>query len=303
MFLTLLCWVALVCFIGFSVKKFMYFGNMPQHGRQDLYPIPLETNERFEYGGSYMEEDKWYEKDRHHNLALEIKDMMAEMLFIKKLFINQNKFWWFSYSMHLGLYAAIAWSVLILIGAFLPACGFATLVNFLAIVAGIVSGALITIGVIGLLCKRLFAKEFKMYTTPQEYFNLCSLLAVGILGLINWLGDPTFEFGRNIARALFTFKPLSSFYPDGTPAVLILFLICLAFISVYIPLSKMSHYVGKYYTFHKVIWDNEPNLPGSQIEKNILAAAAKPKDPNALKWEAPHANPAPAPAPEAAEEK
>ena len=72
--------------------------------------------------------------------------------------------------------------------------------------------------------------------------------------------------------------------------MLTVFIVLLAFISIYIPLTKLSHYVGKYYTFHKVIWDNEPNLPGSKVEANILASQAKPKDPNALKWGAPHWN-------------
>ena len=70
MILTLICWVALIAFIGLSVKKFMEYGKLPQHGRQDLYPIPLESDEKMHYGGSYMEEDKWYEKERHHNQDL-----------------------------------------------------------------------------------------------------------------------------------------------------------------------------------------------------------------------------------------
>ena len=157
-----------------------------------------------------------------------------------------------------------------------------------------------TVGVIGLLFKRLFVKQYAMYTTPQEIFNLVSLLAVSVLGLICWLGDKQFGFGIAIARAMFTFKPLTAIY-DVTPA-LVAFLVALTFISLYIPLSKMSHYVGKYYTFHSVIWDNRPNLPGSEIEANILAAAKAPKNPNALKWEAPHAQPA-APAEPAPEQK
>lgn len=302
MILTLICWVALIAFIGLTVKKFMEFGKLPQHGRQDLYPIPLESDEKFRYGGSYMEEDKWYEKERHHNLKRELIDMFEEMLFIKKLFINQNSFWWLSYSLHLGMYAAIAWSVLVLIGAFLPAGVLLNIVIILTTLAGIVAGVLMTVGAIGLLCKRLFVKEFKSYTTPQEYFNLVILLATSALGLLNWLGDMNFEFGRNIAHAMFTFSSLNSYYPNGVPVVLVLFILLLAFISFYIPLTKLSHYVGKYYTFHKVIWDNEPNMPGSQIEANIVAAAKKPKDPNALKWEASHAQP-PQPAAEEAVQK
>ncbi len=298
MILTLLCWAALIGFIGLSIKKAMDFAKLPQHGRQDLYPIPLEEDEKIKYGGSYMEEDKWYEKKRHHNRKGEILDMLAEMLFIKKLFVNQNKFWWFSYSMHLGMYAAIAWSVLVLIAAFFPNAVFI----FLSTLAGIAAGVLMTVGVVGLLCKRLFVKEYRIYTTPQEYFNLIMLLLLSGLGLVNWLGDMQFAFGRNIAKAMFTLQPLSNFYPDGVPLTLTLFILVLAFMSFYIPLSKLSHYVGKYFSFHKVIWDNEPNMPGSKIEANIINAAKKPKNPDALKWEAPHAQPAqpaqPADAPE-----
>ena len=285
MILTLICWVALIAFIGLSVKKFMEYGKLPQHGRQDLYPIPLECDEKMHYGGSYMEEDKWYEKERHHNLKGEIIDMLVEMLFIKKLFVNQNNFWWLAYSLHLGMYVAIAWSVLMLFGAFLPEGFLYTAAVLLGTVCGIAAGVLMTVGCIGLLCKRLFVKEFKNYTTPQEYFNLIALMAVSVSGLLVWLGDMKFEFGRNIARAMFTFSPIA----DVTP-MLTVFIVLLAFISVYIPLTKLSHYVGKYYTFHKVIWDNEPNLPGSKVEANILASQAKPKDPNALKWGAPHWN-------------
>lgn len=288
MILTLFCWVALICFIAFSIKKAMYYSKMPQHGRQDLYPIPLETEEKRHYGGSYMEEDKWFEKERHHNLKGELIDMGMEMLFIKKLFVHQNNFWWLSYSLHLGIYAAFAWTILLFVGAFVPAASvFGMIVYFLTTLAGIIAGVLMTVGAIGLICKRVFVKEFKVYTTPQEYFNLVFLLAVSATGLLNWLGDMQFEYGRNIARAMMTFQPLSNFYPDGVPLILTLHIILLGLVIIYIPLTKMSHYVGKYFTFHKVIWDNEPNLPGSKIEANIVAAANKPKNGN-LKWDAPH---------------
>ncbi len=289
MILTLFCWVSLIAFIGFSLKKAMYYAKMPQHGRQDLYPIPVESDEKMHYGGSYMEEDKWYEKERHHNLKGEIIDMLVEMLFIKKLFVNQNNFWWLSYSLHLGMYAAIAWSVLLVVGAWLPAGILATIVTLLVTVAGLVAGVLMTVGGIGLLYKRLCVREYKIYTTPQEIFNLVILLAVGLTGLLTWYTTGmSFEYGYCMVKAMFTFKPLGAMFANGVPAMLVIHILLLGFISFYIPLTKLSHYVGKFFTFHKVIWDNEPNMPGSKIEANILAAQQKPKDPNALKWAAPH---------------
>ena len=42
MILTIFCWVALILFVGLSLKKAKQFSSLPMHGRQDLYPIPLE---------------------------------------------------------------------------------------------------------------------------------------------------------------------------------------------------------------------------------------------------------------------
>lgn len=290
MFLTIFCWVALIAFFGLSIKKAMYYAKQPMHGRQDLYPIPLETNERMHYGGSYMEDDKWYEKTRHHNNMGMIIDMLGEMLFIKKLFVHQNSFWWISYSLHLGIYAAFAWTFLLFVGAFLdPAHIFGTVVYFLTTIAGVVAGILMTVGAAGLLIKRLVKKEFKTYTTPQEYFNLIFLLAVSVTGLFVWMGDMNFEYGRNIARAMMTFSALSDFYGGSVPIILVAHIILLGAVMIYIPLTKMSHYVGKFFTFHNVLWDNEPNLPGSKVEAKIMAGAKGPKPTKT--WGAPHWQP------------
>lgn len=298
MLLTIFCWVALIFFFAASFYKAYKYAILPMHGRQDLYPIPLETSERMHYGGSYYEDDKWYEKPRKHNRTGEIIDMLAEMLFIKKLFINQNSLWWISYSLHLGIYAALAWTVLLFVGAFLdPSHVFGMIVYFLTTVAGIVAGALMTVGAVGLLLKRLTKKEFKNYTTPQEYFNLVFLLVVSATGLCVWAGDMTFEYGRNIARAMMTFQPIANFYEGSVPVILLVHIILLGAVMIYIPLTKMSHYVGKFFSFHKVIWDNEPNLPGSKIESEIIKQSKDPKPSN--QWAAPHYQPAPAPAEEA----
>ena len=94
MILTIFCWLALILFFGLSLWKAKQFASLPMHGRQDLYPIPLESSEKHAYGGSYMEEDRWFEKEHKHNNVAMVIDMLGEMLFIKKLFVNQNKFWW-----------------------------------------------------------------------------------------------------------------------------------------------------------------------------------------------------------------
>jgi nitrate reductase gamma subunit len=51
----------------------------------------------------------------------------------------------------------------------------------------------------------------------------------------------------------------------------------------YIPLTHMSHFITKYFTFHNVLWDDEPNKQGSAIEKKLLEYLGY-----KVTWAAPH---------------
>lgn len=301
MILTIFCWVALILFFALSLYKAKQFSSLPMHGRQDLYPIPLEDTDKAKYGGSYMEEDRWFEKEIPHHTVAMILDMLGEMLFIKKLFVNQNKFWWISYSLHLGIYAALAWTVLLFVGAFAGTASiFGTIVYVLVTIAGVIAGVLMTIGALGLIIKRLTQPEFKSYTTPQEFFNLFFLLAVAVSGLLTFaLNGFNFQYGYAITYAMVHFQSLPAvcagqLYPVANTAILYVHILLLGAVMIYIPLCKMSHYVGKYFTFHSVVWDNRPNLAGSDVEKRIIAESGIAPEPG-KNWAAPHYQPAPAP--------
>jgi hypothetical protein len=51
----------------------------------------------------------------------------------------------------------------------------------------------------------------------------------------------------------------------------------------YMPLTRMVHYVAKYFTYHKVRWDDEPNKPGGGLEKKLQVLLNQPAG-----WSAPH---------------
>ena len=56
-----------------------------------------------------------------------------------------------------------------------------------------------------------------------------------------------------------------------------------ALLMAYIPLTHMSHMFMKYFMYHSVRWDDEPNLKGGKIEAAILKNLGfKPT------WAAPH---------------
>lgn len=273
MFLTIYILFSVLCFSGFSAYKAWKYASMPIHSRLELYPVPKEAG-RADYGGSYYEEPEWWTKSREVSHGNELKEMLKEMLFIKKLFKNQKGLWWASYSFHLGIYFLFAWTILLLISVAWPAA----FIVYLASMVGIVGFILAVLGNIVLLMRRIFEPTLKKYTTPQEYFNLILILAVLLSGIYAWSGEM-------FVQAQETMGQLLSFQALHVGTALAIHLVLLGFMFFYIPLSKMSHYIGKYFSFHKVLWENDPNLPGSKVEKDLQEAAAHPPE---TKWSAPH---------------
>ena len=274
--------LAIAGFLILSAVKFAKYSKFNQHSRFDLYPVPKEGNGRGEYGGSYMEEDLWWEKPRSIDHVAELVDMGKEMFFIRKLFINQPSLWVPSMFFHGGIYFMMLFSVLLLITAFVPSPVLETITATVA-VFGFGFG---TAGALMLLARRATDASLSAYTTPVEYFNLILVASTLITGIISWLtAANVFEVARSIVT--FNFAEL--------PAIVVVHLILLGIMLLYIPASKMGHYVGKFFTFHSVMWNNEPNLPGSAVNSAVKASNAAGAT---VKWGAPHISPAPAPEPE-----
>ncbi|MEG6520594.1 respiratory nitrate reductase subunit gamma [Desulfotomaculum sp. 1211_IL3151] len=296
MLLTVFVYVSILAFIGLSLYKAYQFAKMPMHGRWELYPVPKEPGEKGHYGGSYYEDVEYWNKPREVSHSGEIIDMLKEMLFIKNLFVNQKRQWWLSYALHLGIYLLGLWTILLAVGAIMDLSGmpittaegvsanaFAAFIYYLTFAAGAAGALLLAFGSVSLFLKRIVNNTFAKYTTPQEYFNLLFLFAVVASGLVVWIGDPSFNYGREIFKAMFTFSAIEA------NTALTIHILLLGAVMIYIPQTKMSHYVGKYFAFHKVLWDNEPNIRNSQMESVIKEAISY--KPNAS-WSAPHINPA-----------
>jgi nitrate reductase gamma subunit len=262
--------IAALLFIVLSGYKAYLYARMPLHGRMELYPVPAEKG-RHQYGGSYMEEPEWWRKPRETSKASELIEMLKEMLFIKKLFQHQRSLWWISYAFHLGIYFMIAWTLLLLAGALTDLAGISVsahaslwtgLLYYLTIFTGTIGFIITTAGAALLLLRRIFDPILKKYTTPQEYFNLLLLLAVLVSGIIVWSPDLTFEAARQVTAGVLLLDVNAN-------TALTIHLLLLAVMFIYIPLSKMGHYVGKYFSFHKILWENEPNIPGSLMETKV----------------------------------
>lgn len=284
MLLTLFCWIAVIAFIIGNVIKFVEYQRKPMSGRQDLYPIPAEEATRAKYGGSYYEDQGWYKEEPERNLFNEIVEMLEEIFFIKKLFKKQKSFWWISYALHLGIYCVIASLVIVVAAFILPLGGLLLgLAGLAANIAGIAGGILVVTGAVGLIVKRVVDREFRVYTTPQEFFNLGILGAAALSGILAWISHGrNLSFAKNVVAGMARMKPIK-----GLNKFSVVHILLFGFVLLYIPVTKMTHYVGKFFAFHNVIWGNQPNLPGSKVEETIIAQADIKPDPD-MQWSAPH---------------
>ncbi|HBT95979.1 MAG TPA: nitrate reductase gamma subunit [Coriobacteriia bacterium] len=247
---------------------------MPTHGRLEIYPVPKEGGGRAEYGGSYMEEVEWYKKPRQISHVGELIDMMKEMLFIKKLFEHHRSLWWASYMFHMGIYVLIVFTLLLIATVIWRQ----DLLVMGTTLVGMAGFSLATAGCALLLVRRALDPTLRKYTTPQEYFNILLLLAVLLTGIVSWtmVSNPFY-----VAAAVLTANG------SAIPVFVTVHLVLLGIMFIYIPISKMSHYVGKYFSFHKVLWDNDPNFMDNEVNKKMKKDAQTPPEHS---WSAPHIN-------------
>ncbi len=263
-------YTAIIIFLAIVITKFIIISKMPLHLRWELYPI--ESNK--------------------------LKVMVPEMLFLVSLYKHNKKLWWRSFPFHFGLYLLTLVFILLLLDAtFNPEqiqnftnnkmsnllyssfTNFTKITSITKIIAAI--GLLLTtLGVLGLLHRRIFDQELRQYTAPADIFNLCLFL---FITLVMWgsliLFDPHFILIKRFLHHLFylNFKvPINSYWIQ-------LQILLFAFTIVYVPLTHMSHFFTKWFTYHNVRWDDDPNVINSKIEKKIIKQLNFP-----INWSAPH---------------
>ncbi len=238
-------YLAVIIFAIVSIIKVSRYATMPLHLRWELYPVPHEE------GG----------------LPKELKEMFTEMLTMKRIFENRRGLWYFAYAYHGGIYLILLWAVLLLIGGiadlFAPGALPGGYQYLIAVVGGL--GMIsVTVGTFALLIQRLTDEEYKVYNAPVDYLNLFFAFIVALTGLLSWiLVDPMLVSPREYVAFLI------SFGASNLPAVVvsnplvILHLALLELFIAYVPFTRMLHFFGKYFMYHKIMWDTQPGLTGN----------------------------------------
>jgi nitrate reductase gamma subunit len=285
----LLAYAGIAVFVVAVIARIRMYARMPMHLRWELYPVPHEAS-RAAHGGSYLEEVDWWLKPREVSKAAELKAMGTEILFLEALHKHNRPMWRSSFPFHFGLYLVIAATVLMLGGGVLsalaggfPASGFGSLWYGAAVVLGVVGLALSIYGAFGLLRRRLTSPDLVDFTTSADIFNLAFfIVAFGFAFVTFLLFDRDFALVSGFVRNLVTFRlePIAG----GSAGLMVgLSVVLLAALVAYIPLTHMSHFVGKYFAYHSVRWNDVPNLKGGPQEAAIMANLTQ-----KVSWAAPH---------------
>ena len=286
----LITYVSLLVFIIAVIVRFIRIQTYPLNLRWELYPVPHE-GERAKHGGSILEEGDWWTKSRKASLAMELKFMLPEMLFIKALFEHNRKLWYRSFPFHFGLYILAGFAALLIAGAALELAGapfgkdagvLAAALTTLTAIAGAAGLALTILGGLSLLAMRLTDEDLKPYTTFSHILNLLFIVGAVALVAIAW-ATTGWDFApfREYVASLLRFQ-LSASSKNVWVAVSV---IACSLLVAYIPLTHMSHFFVKWFTWHKIRWDDEPNVRGGRIEVMIQKALQRP-----VSWAAPHIN-------------
>jgi nitrate reductase gamma subunit len=275
-------YVAAAVFLLGMVRRGVRYARAPMHLRWELYPLPHEKGK----DGSYFEELDWWKKPRHTSLIGELKVMLPEILLLVGLWKHNRKLWFVSFPFHAGLYATILFLVLLLGGGIAQAAGApvtahsnAAALHYATIVVGVVGFVSVGLGALGLLVMRLTDPGLRLYAVPADYFNLGLILAMALLAFASWLSiDQSFTQVREYAQGLVSFEQ-----PADTSGLIVAQSLILTVFLMYLPFTHMTHFLGKFFTYHFVLWDDAPNLRGSTYERLIADLLQRP-----VAWSAPH---------------
>jgi nitrate reductase gamma subunit len=168
-------------------------------------------------------------------------ELLKEIFFIRSLFTHNRKIWYASYPFHIGLYLLVTWFLLILMPS-VP--------NSLPIAVGWIGAIAAILGAVALIGIRLANSELRADSTFVEYLNVLLILATVSTGAYVGLSGVQVGTVRDYVFGLLFLKPID---PPTYPGFLTTLLL-LQILLIYIPFSRMMHFLAKYFTYHKVKW-------------------------------------------------
>ena len=172
-------------------------------------------------------------------LTGQLRYMAKEMFTFETLYKFNRRLWFGSFPMHMAMVGTVLFFILYL-------AGWSTKLAVQACLSVIVIAAIYIIGL------RIYDKNLRLLSNFEEFFNVAFLGGVAAAGLAASMPHVSVSL-RLYFLGLIEFRPDASFL--STVHILAVFLGGLFLI--YLPFSKMIHYVSKYFTYHHINWQKE----------------------------------------------
>lgn len=182
---------------------------------------------------------KWTLHPVPAGLVGQLKYMLKEIFTFETLYRFNRPLWIGTFCMHMAMLGAVLFLILNLIGW---SKGFPVRYCLW----------LLAISVIYIIWLRIQDGNLRVLSSFEEYFNLAFLAAVATSGLLASTPHAS-SSSRSYLLGLLTFKPGAT--PLAWDQLLAVFL-CGLFL-IYLPWSKMVHYISKYFTYHHINWQKD----------------------------------------------
>ncbi len=286
--LYLFSYLSILIFLILIIYKIVKYSSLPMHLRWDLYPVAHEPDKN-KYGGSYYEEPEWWKKKNKKDNVAELLAMAEEIFLLKGVYLHNKKLWYLSFPFHLGLYLITATFILIVASVILNINALINITNiqttadslshYLINICGYAGLALTFGGCAGLIIMRSTDKKYKFYNTTADLLNLFFILVLVVSIFLTLIfSNSSFILSKEYVKSLLTF----SFENIPNP-LFVTHIVLISVFLLYFPLTRMMHMFAKYFTYHDVRWEDEPNKRGSKLERKIKEALNF-----GISWSAPH---------------
>jgi nitrate reductase gamma subunit len=282
----ILTYVAYVFIVAMYTVKARAWLKMPPHIRWDLYPVVHE--EHYQYGGSYYEQPQWWKKPRPQHRLRSLFYALKDNFYMGEYYKRHRSYWLVLLPWHLGFIFIITFHIICFFAAVAIACGIditalsgqivGRAFYYLLLVTGGIAFIGGTFGCIGMPVLRLIDRGLRIYSTPFNFFNYTFFFLVYASGLYSWIFlDPTLAEYRTYWLGLITLTP-----PHLHPLTVVHIILFDLFL-IYLPFTRSLHYITRIFALYFIRWDDEPNMRGSRLEKQISGLLSQ-----RLSWEGKH---------------
>ncbi len=237
--------------VAFIIKLIMYV-RAPVHLRWEIHK-----------GSSIYEETNWRTRKNDMGFFVKLKSALLDIFLQREYYRRNRSYWYLLMIFHVGLYLLILWHAWLFIAALIidvesaPAWG---------MVWGHIATAVITIGGLGILIRRITDPDMRIYYPRTHFIKwifIVGTLAGGFYATQFFFEGDSVQLVRYVNDQL-QFDFSHKLDPETVPSI---HMLMISAWMIYLPFSHMMHLIFRYY--HELRYDHVPNLPGSALEKKI----------------------------------